>query len=104
MSFSGWWQTICETGHYATLDPFTEDPCAFTCPICGKGAVWEHLVDTTNGPDEADEIKLKIKSEIKETCTCEKCGNIHTIKHEILYELPSKEVGHHIKPKRKEKK
>lgn len=60
MSFAGYYQIICCSGHYTTCDIFeypdfeeTEDPDIYgniwKCTICSKPANWWNMVDLTNG-------------------------------------------------------
>lgn len=54
MSFSGFYQILCEDGHYSTQDAYAYPDFVgdmtdlWTCS-CGKRAVWYNLVDCTNG-------------------------------------------------------
>ena len=62
------------------------------CPKCGEPAIWENLVNTTNGSFEDDEridgyIELKIKSELSGVCSA--CGEKHIC--ETRYWIPGSE-------------
>ena len=110
MGFSGFWQVLCKNGHYDNLDCFTVDCFTWKCSICGEGAYWYNLVDSTNGSYDSSGnridgfIFLEINENKSEYCICEKCGNSHAIKEEIIYYFP-KNRGNYIKPKkRKDKK
>lgn len=92
MSYEGYSQFLCKTGHYWELD------CNITaeklednkCPICKKPAVWEHGVNITNGSfDDKGKridgfIELKPKKKISGICSC--CGREHIC--EITYNIP----------------
>jgi len=72
MSFEGYYQTLCENGHYDIEDcyMFSEGK-SFECSKCGSGIAWYNLVDTTNG-DESGYVKLEMVSQKK----CEHCDSV----------------------------
>jgi transcription elongation factor Elf1 len=84
MSFEGYYQYLCEDGHYWILDVWETayDDEIPKCPKCGKQAVWYNLVDQTNG--EGKPVKLKVKKKINGYCSC--CGKEHIC--EITYKIP----------------
>jgi hypothetical protein len=96
MSFEGYYQRLCEEGHYSTQDcyaSFGVQEADWACPICGKGQAWWNLVDVTNGSfdDETGErvdgyIELEEKTPA-EYCTCSTCGNRHVVK-KATYKIP----------------
>lgn len=47
MSFSGFYEYVCESGHYMSNDVYGID--VDKCYHCSKKLVWRHLVDQTNG-------------------------------------------------------
>jgi len=97
MSFEGWYQMICENGHYFSGDCYDIEPENAACQ-CGSKVKWWNLVDVTNGSwdDDGNRIDGYIELELDkeaETCICSKCQNKHVISEET-YELP--EEGHLI--------
>ena len=55
MSFEGYYQVLCENGHYTAFDVFDE-PEKQECGICGASRAWENLVDQTNGSYDDDSV------------------------------------------------
>ena len=51
MSFEGFYEYLCERGHYFARDVYDADP--KECPRCRSAIEWRHQVDQTNGYDEA---------------------------------------------------
>ena len=95
MSFEGYSQLTCKNGHYWALDCLETDYIPLKdikCPVCNNPAVWENVVNTTNGSfDENGKridgyVKLKIKKKVSGICSC--CGKEHIC--EIIYRLPKK--------------
>jgi len=95
MSYEGYLQLLCKNGHQWTLDCYEIDHIELKdhkCPKCDEQAVWENMVDVTNGSfDDNDNridgyIKLKVKKKISGVCSC--CGKEHVC--EITYEIPKK--------------
>jgi hypothetical protein len=85
MSYEGYSQFLCAKGHYWTVDcNMAED--GQECPICFEPAVWENMVNETNGSYEDDGtridgyVELEIDKEIK--CSCGECVK------EIIYKIP----------------
>lgn len=97
MSYEGYSQLLCKKGHYWTLNYYEMDYTELKdnqCPICGEPAIWENMVDTTNGSfdEETDEridnyIELKQKSETSGICSA--CGGKHIC--EVTYFKPGEE-------------
>jgi hypothetical protein len=93
MSFEGYYQCLCENGHYSCRDPFdSEDD--FCCPSCdNKTIAWENLVDQTN-PCIVGYIPVRV---LKEHCLVSErvtlsCNLGHT--HEIapvVFRIPTPE-------------
>jgi hypothetical protein len=81
MSFEGYYQLICEKGHYYHEGLFGLEE-KTPCPYCKSEPAWWNLVDTTN--DEGLPIKLKV---ITKRICC-KCGSVL----EETYKIPKK--GH----------
>ena len=100
MRFEGFYQILCEEGHYHTynifgsIDPI-DDP-NWRCDICNKKISWWNLVDQTNGvaptKDDSTFVKLQIKGIDKELCST--CGHEHHISPTTHY-VP-KNKGHKI--------
>ena len=98
MSFEGYYQILCEDGHYDDVDCYTCEPEDWKCPECKKKVAWWNLVDVTNGSWEDDKridghVELEVKSE--HHCECSKCGNKH-LSRPSEYKIPEK-LGHKIK-------
>lgn len=96
MSFEGYYQILCENGHYETHDVYTNGPEYFKCSTCGEDAKWWNLVDLTNGSYTNDGTRIDGFVHFREmevfACRCDKCGIVHTAKPSI-YEIP-KDKGH----------
>ena len=86
MSYEGYSQLLCKKGHNWNIDcnempQEYEEPRDTICPKCGEKAVWENMVNTTNGSYDDNEeriddfIELKIKSQ--NTGVCSACGKKH---------------------------
>ena len=92
MSYEGYSQFLCAKGHYWTVDCYAVDFCDDNkCPECGSKAVWENMVNTTNGSYEGNEridgyVELEVLEEAK-TCKCDKCGNEHVVEP-VRYKVP----------------
>ena len=89
MSYEGYSQFLCPTGHHWTLDC----NCIFSsleensCPVCHMGAVCENTVDLTNGSFDGDErIDGYIKLEEASRRECKECHSVL----EITYKIPRK--------------
>ena len=94
MSYEGFSQFWCKNSHYWTLDcNIVEDLQKNLCPICKKPAVFENMVDITNGSfdDEGNRIDGFIELELIEEhkAICETCGKEH-ICNCSKYEIPTK--------------
>lgn len=94
MSFEGYYQILCEQGHYSYSDAHSFSPEKWECSICKGKHKWSNLVDTTNG--SFDENNERIDGFIELTpkkqpvyCTCKGCGIRH-IKEEATYEIPKR--------------
>ncbi len=98
MSYEGYSQFLCKKGHYWTKNCYEvmySDIKEQKCPICGKKAIWENMVDVTNGSFDDDGtriddyIELKQKSELSGVCSA--CKEKHIC--ERTYFIPKdKEV------------
>ena len=104
MSFSGFYQCICENGHWTDNDCYIFTPEYDPCRVCRATMVWYNLVDTTNGSfnvnsdgNETDErIDGYIELEEKTPPHIETCNLGH--KHctvEATYKIPE-DKGHRI--------
>jgi len=94
MSYEGYSQFLCAKGHY-----WTED-CLCTgfelkdnkCRLCDTPAVWENMVDVTNGSyddregHETERIDGYIELKIKKQDCCRECKQII----ETTYEIPKR--------------
>ncbi len=100
LSYEGYSQLLCQKGHIWNVgcnempNLMYEEPRNMKCPFCKKKAIWENMVDETNGSwDEVDGhridgfVKLKVKS--KTSGECSACGKEHIC--EITYEIPKEE-------------
>lgn len=58
MSYEGFTQRICETGHYLTLDCNEWGDDHDTCPYCNKPWAWTNMVNTTNGSFDDDDKRI----------------------------------------------
>ena len=74
MSFEGYYQHLCENGHYWCCDAYCDND---TCNECGGNSVWENLVDQTN--DAGTPVHL-IEVHKRQCITC---GNVLEVKYEI---------------------
>jgi len=85
MSFEGYYQFLCDDGHYWIANVYEHDEDTAKCPYCNKKVKWWNLVNETNEPD-VGKIELKVKTEAV-YCVCTKCKNKHKIKQET-YHIP----------------
>ena len=82
MSFEGYYQCLCDHGHYWTEDCYTifsGDDSKSICPECKNPHIWKNLVDITNGSFEEDEEKRidgYIELELESEKICKECGSI----------------------------
>ena len=89
MSYEGYSQFLCKHGHYWTrdcniIDEFAKQLCPF-----GHPAVWENMVDVTNGSFDDDgktRIDGYIELEIVHIKECKHCGTIT----DVTYKVPRK--------------
>lgn len=88
MSYEGQVQTICEKGHFATYDCYSEpDQCG-----CGAKFAWTNSIDDTNCESVGeirDEDLKKLLVRPPTFCTCS-CGHSH-MSVEPLYRIPTPE-------------
>jgi hypothetical protein len=52
MSYEGYVEWLCESGHYMSVSCYDDNP--VICSFCKKGMKYFHDVDETNGPDADD--------------------------------------------------
>ena len=84
MSYEGYSQFLCKNGHYWTRDCYDDDR---ICPKCSDLAVWENMVNTTNGSFEGNlRIDGFIELTIAEITECKTCGTVL----ETIYKIPKK--------------
>jgi len=92
MSYEGYSQFICVNKHSWDVD------CNSTamsleeniCPICNSHAVWENMVNITNGSfEDGQRIDGFVDLKISEQKSCDKCNSVL----ETKYEVPKKRGG-----------
>lgn len=122
MSYEGYYQLVCVSGHLNEVDAYDYCQGEEMCRTCGAKIVWWNSVDTTNGSfcdcpagdwaagiiegdpniccDDCDNGRIDGHVELEvlqfaqfEKCHC--CGHKKLISHET-YKVPSNK-GHHIK-------
>ena len=88
MSYEGYSQFLCKKGHLWLEDcnnapPELKDN---LCKTCGESAVWENMVNTTNGSYDDDEKRIDgyIELEILQQDCCHECKSIL----ETVYRIP----------------
>lgn len=95
MSYEGYSRFLCKNGHLWTEDDlmqmWSKDSLEDNkCPKCGGSAVWENIVNLTNGSydDEGERIDGFIELEIKSEWSgiCSECGGKHIC--ETIYKIP----------------
>lgn len=86
MSYEGYSQFLCKKGHLWTEDALMqmydeknlEDN---KCPKCREPAVWENMVNVTNGSfdDEGNRVDNFVELEVKSERSgiCSECGEKH---------------------------
>jgi len=80
MSYSGYYQLLCEHGHYFQMDCYEyEFSAVVTCPHCKGKVAWWNLVDTTNGLNTGDPFEdfEILAPQIRNTCPV--CHHTRTI-------------------------
>lgn len=84
MSYEGYSQFLCKYGHYWSEDCYTADIATSKCPY-GHPAVWENMVDVTNGSYDEDGNQIDGYIQLKERSrrTCEHCGTVTEIRYKI---------------------
>ena len=88
MSYSGYFQLLCEQGHYSEVECYTYNHCSDThiCQHCESHIIWEHLIDTTNDCGNDQRVKLEeIVPDIVDVC--DDCGH-ETIVEPARYRIP----------------
>lgn len=99
MSFEGYYQLICDKGHYFNENDISRHPESLGCTVdsCDANVAWWNLVNTTNGSYEGKKridgyIELEMLSK-PIICKCNKCKNIHVNKVAV-YKIPK--GGHKV--------
>jgi len=98
MSFGGYFQILCKSGHLEEID-CQQSLEGWHCSVCAKGETWHNLVDQTSGSYYYDEllkkdvridghVELEIKNE-EEYEKCDKC-NFSSLKKYRTYKVPKK--------------
>lgn len=86
MSFEGYYQVLCENGHYEEVDCYDFDTSMWQCPECGGHSIYQHLIDQTNG--DGDEQRVEFEIEAKEILeVCPTCG-MERVVEPIRFKLP----------------
>lgn len=93
MSYEGYTQLLCPTGHYFEKDCNDSER---TCPECGQKACWENSVDDTNceqtGLIPLDRFTIRTLAKTK---MCD-MGHEHRIEPPT-YHIPSLEETAHMR-------
>lgn len=98
MSWEGYYQNLCKSGHYYISEDYGYVPEDNSCPICKESVKWWNTVDITNGsfewnPDSSKQeridgyVELEVEVPAK-ICRCSCCGNEHKIQEET-YKIPA---------------
>jgi len=87
MSFEGYYQILCENGHYDEMDVYAmEANGEWNCYNCGTDKFTTNIVDTTNGVIEGtDRCPGYVEMKLVHKKKCEHCDSIL----ERLYERPT---------------
>jgi len=88
MSYEGYDQHICPSGHYWTEDCYVSTG---VCPECNKLAIWQNPVDETNGTFRGDDridgfVDVVIKTPAKYE-ECPTCGH-REMKEAPIFRIP----------------
>lgn len=89
MSFEGYYQIICENGHYHTPDCYyyyhdEEGMVACSSTGCKGKIIWSNLVDVTNGSFNEDGTRMDghVEPGVKYRKLCPCCNSILDIRYE----------------------
>ena len=95
MSYEGYSQLLCKKGHHWTKDCYDMDFMELEehkCPKCNEPAIWENMVDETNGSFEVDGTRIdgfvELKPKVETSGICSACGEKHIC--EKTYYIPGK--------------
>lgn len=90
MSYEGYSQFLCVRGHQWELDCHSIDPRLEEnfCPKCMAPAVWENMVNLTNGSYEDDGKRIDGYVEL-ERIAVDECDKCHSILEE-RFKIPQK--------------
>jgi len=96
MSYEGYSQLLCKKGHNWNVD-CNEMPQEYeeirdvNCPRCGERAIWENMVNLTNGSYDDNGVRIdnfvELKEKSKISGVCSTCGKKHIC--ETTYKIPS---------------
>lgn len=77
MSYEGFYQRICEKGHYWEIDAYSAEANSH-CPVCQKKIVWENQVDQTNGSydEDCNRIDGYVSLRPFKVKKCKECGTV----------------------------
>lgn len=93
MSYEGYFQVLCENGHYHTYDAydFCFDESSWKCPDCKTGIAWRKGVDQTNNCVGAENCLAAISEEEKKICEGHGCGyvELEVDKEEVTEKCPT---------------
>lgn len=90
MSYEGYTEYICITGHVFNLSDYETGTYEFTihvCPICRKRVEYQHNVDQTNGYDESNPDTYPAKTKIMKTIdvwNTDHYGNKYALKQNLF--------------------
>jgi len=90
MSYEGYDQHLCASGHYFTVDAMEHYGLMdkAKCPTCGAESAWSMAVDQTNDEGFPYGNFVQIKGDKHETC--EHCNHTKVVS-EATYRIPTKE-------------
>ena len=89
MSYEGYSQFLCRKGHYWTEDCYLADIKTSVCPICKGKAIWENMVDVTNGSFDEKGIDISGYINLKEK-SVNKCKHCNSTLETTYYIPPSR--------------
>jgi predicted Zn-ribbon and HTH transcriptional regulator len=93
MSFEGYYQLLCPSGHHWTADVHSAEGKG-RCPHCDSEPVWQNTVDLTNGSWDGNNWRIDGYIELKEAtaaeiCRCPNCDDEH-VKTPPTYHIPQR--------------
>jgi hypothetical protein len=82
MSYEGYSQNLCTSGHLLEVDCYDDVP--EKCEYCDCAFVFSHDVDNTNGENN------KMQFKILQDATYEECDEKYYLVDPAIYEIPNK--------------